>query len=198
MQPGRVVAGAVREDGVGRQPLAQDLHHRWHLDGTGMALVLEGGQVFGMRLGGARSPARRVDRRQRARRGGELRHAGVDRQRRLIDAAQLLGAGMDVDQRLLGNRHLEQRVAAGRHLAQAGADHQQDVGLLHARGQGRIGADADMAGIVPVRVVHQVLAAEGGADRQSVGFGEGGDVAHGRGIPATAAQQQERALGLGQ
>jgi hypothetical protein len=46
-----------------------------------------------------------------------------------------------------------------------------------------------MAGIVLVGIVDQILAPKGDAGRQVVGLGEGGDVAHRRGVPAAAAQE---------
>ena len=55
---------------------------------------------------------------------------------------------MHVDQRLLRRRHLQQRVARRRHLAQPLADHQQHVGVAHARRELRVDADADVAGVV--------------------------------------------------
>ena len=57
----------------------------------------------------------------------------VDREVGRVDAAQLLGAGMDVHQRLARHRRLEQRVAAGRHLAEARPDREDQVGLADAR-----------------------------------------------------------------
>ena len=53
-----------------------------------------------MRLLGLGAPGRRVDRLQRPRRRGELRQAGDDSERRLVDAAELLRAGVHVDERL--------------------------------------------------------------------------------------------------
>jgi hypothetical protein len=116
---------------------------------------------------------------QRLRHDGELRHAGVDRQRRLVDPAEFLGARMNVHERLLGDRDVEQRVAGSRHLAKAGADDDQQVGVLHPRGELGIDADTDVARIIRMAVVEQVLAAERAADRQVRRLGEGADVGNG-------------------
>ena len=128
-------------------------------------------------------------------RGGEGAHAGEDREVRRVDEADLLGAGMDVDQRLAGLGHIDQRVAAARGLAQAGADQQQQVGLADPVAERRGDRDADVAGIAAVRVVEVVLAAERHADRQIEGLGELLDVGAGLGVPAAAAEDRERPLG---
>ena len=147
------------------------------------------------RLGHARLPALAVDRLHRPGGGGEVRHAAVDRQRRLVDAAQLLGAGMDMHQLLLGHRQVEQRVAAGRRLAEARPDGDDEIAGLEALAQRRADADAEIAGIVGMTVVEQVLVAERGAHRQIVGLDEGADVGAGLGAPAAAAHDHHRPLG---
>ena len=64
-------------------------------------------------------------------------------------------------------RHRQQGVAAGGHFAQARAYDQQQVGVLHPLRQFRIDADADVAGIIRVRVVEQVLETESAARQAS-------------------------------
>src|SRR5437016_9954817 len=49
--------------------------------------------------------------------------------------SELFRSGMNMHQLLLRNRRLEQRVAAGRHLAQSRADGEQDVGVADSRRQ---------------------------------------------------------------
>src|SRR3546814_11261627 len=97
-----------------------------------------------------------------------------------------LGTGMDVHQPLARPRDVEQRVATGGHLAEPGADHDQQVAVAHPGGQLRVDADADMAGIVRVPVVEMVLAAERSTDRQRVRLGEPSERIRGRGVPAAA------------
>ena len=91
--------------------------------------------------------------------------AGEDRQRRPVDAAELLGAGVDVHERL---RRLDQRVAGRRHLAEPRADDEQQVGVADALGELRVDADADVADVARRVVVDRVLAAERGAGGQLV------------------------------
>ena len=139
-----------------------------------------------------------VDRLQPGGGGGERAHAGVDRQVRRVDEADLLGAGVDVDQRLARLGHVDQRVAAARGLAEAGADQQQKVGVADPVAERRGDRDADVAGIAAVRVVEVVLAAERDADRQIEGLGERPDVGAGLGVPAAAAEDRERPPGGGE
>ena len=73
VRPDGEVAGAVREDRVLRQPLAQPRHHLAHLHVAGPGRVLHAREVVGVRLLGLGAPGRRVDGLQRPRRRGELR-----------------------------------------------------------------------------------------------------------------------------
>ena len=107
---------------------------------------------------------------------------------------------MDMDQRLL--RHRACRAACSRRSSSRPAARRRRAAgrrRLHALGELRVDADADIAGIVRMAVVEQVLAAEGAADRQVVGLGEA------RGCRRTASASQpppprmhERPLGRGQ
>jgi hypothetical protein len=72
---------------------------------------------------------------------------------------------VDVHQLLLRARRVQQRVAAGGHLAQAHTERDDQVGGGCAR-QLRVDADAHVAGVVRVPVVEGVLEAEGAAHRQ--------------------------------
>ena len=73
-----------------------------------------------------------------------------------------------------------------------------EVAGLDALDQLRVGAEPDIAGVAGVVVVEQVLAAEAAGRRQIVGLEEAGEVGDARGVPAAAAQDDERPLGLRQ
>ncbi len=110
----------------------------------------------------------------------------------MVDAAKFAGVGIDVHQGLLGDRRGQQRIAIGGVFPQPRADRDNEVGALHALGQAGIDAQAEMAAIVVVAIVHQVLAAEAGDDRQGVALGkvgQGGATLLG---PAGAADNQQR------
>ena len=93
--------------------------------------------------------------------------------------------------------HVEQRVAAGGHLAQARADHDQQVGRLDGGGQRRIDADAGAADVAAVAVVDVVLVAERRRDRQIEAVGEGLHGPLNLAAPARPADDHQRALGGG-
>ena len=71
---------------------------------------------------------------RRAERGGRR----IDGESGMVDAAEFLGARMHMHQFQLRLGNVEQRVALGRHLAQAPADQQHQVGTLDARQQLRV------------------------------------------------------------
>ena len=102
-----------------------------------------------------------------ARGGDELGAAGADPERRLEHASELVGVGVHMDQRLARTRRLDHRVAAGRRLIQARADHQQQIGLPHARGEPRIDPQAERAAVHRRVVVDVVLAAKRGRQRHA-------------------------------
>ena len=83
-----------------------------------------------------------------------------DRERRLVDAAELVGAGMDVDQRLPGLRHVEQRVAGSHRFAEPLAEDEQHVGIAHTGNQQRVAANADVACIVLMAMIEEILVAK--------------------------------------
>ena len=111
-----------------------------------------------------------------------------------IDAAELLGAGVDVDELLQRPRRLQQRVAAGRHLAQPRADRQDEIGVGDPLRELRIDADAHIAGVVRMPVVEQVLEAKRAAHGQVPAFGEALQCIAGGRVPAAAADNDERPL----
>ena len=128
--------------------------------------------------------------------GGEAVVGRRAHQRR-PDAAELFRAGVDVDEAVGRVVAGEQGVALGRVLAEAGADGDQEVGVLRALHQLRIAAEPEVAGIVAAVVRQDVLAPERQGDGQAQTLGP---VADGGGRlvgPARAAENQERAFGLG-
>src|SRR6185437_2291341 len=94
----------------------------------------------------------------------ELLRPREDRQRRPVDAPELLGAGMDVHERLL----VDQRVAGRRHLAEPRPDDEQQVGVADALRELRVDAYADVARVARRVVVDRILAAERGTRGQLV------------------------------
>jgi len=79
---------------------------------------------------------------------------------------------MHVDELLRRPRRRQQSVAAGGHLAQARADDQQQVGVLHPLRQFRIDPHGDVAGVIRVAVVEQILEAESAHRGQAVRLDE--------------------------
>ena len=102
---------------------------------------------------------------------------------------------MHVNEALFRLRHIEERVARRRDLAQAFADDERHIGVAHAGSEPRVDADADIACIVAVTIVKKILAAKRARDGQPVRFGELPQRRAGRGIPATAADEHERPAG---
>ena len=94
------------------------------------------------------------------------------RERRLVDATELVGARVHMNQALLRCRRLEQRVTGCRDLSQPLTDDEQHVRSADARSKPRVDADADIAGIVGVAVVEEILVAECAGDGQRVGLGK--------------------------
>jgi hypothetical protein len=117
-------------------------------------------EVVGVRDFGVFRPRQRGRRLQAFERGGEGGRRSVDRKMRVIDAAEFLRAGMHMHQRLLRAGNVEQRVTLARHLAHPSADQQQHVGILDARDDFRVGADAEIAGVTRMRLVEEMTAAE--------------------------------------
>src|SRR5579883_330029 len=131
-----------------------------------------------MRCRGLRRPNRRANGSERGGGARKRPRARIDGERRLIDAAQLLGIRMNMHEPLLWRGNVEKRVAAGRHLAEPRPQRDHEIAFLNAPGKRRIDADADVAGIAGMRVVEAVLAAEAAADGELVVSGkarDGGD-----------------------
>ncbi len=198
VDPDGIVAGAVGDDRILGQGLAQPGHHLAHLQLARRRGGLDVRQIVLARRRRPVVPGAPLHCGKLCRRVGEGLLPGIDTQDRLIDAAQLLGAGMDVDQRLTRRRNLQQSIATGRHLAQARPQGDQQIALRNARGQLRIDADADVADIVGVAIVEVVLAAKAAGDGQVLGLGEGLDRGTGCRRPTAAAEDDQRALRLAQ
>ncbi len=101
-----------------------------------------------------------------------------------------------MDERLRRRGHVKKGVARGRHLAQALADHQQHVGVAHARGESGIDADSHVPGIVRVAIVEEILAAKRASHRQFGAFREAPQRGAGVGVPAAAAGDDQRSRGV--
>ena len=101
-------------------------------------------------------------------------------------------------QELLGVGDVDQRVAAGGDLAQARAQHDQQIRILDGGGELGIQADFGRADIAAVAVVEVVLVAEGRRDRQVEALGEGLHRLLRGHAPAGAADDHERTCGLGE
>src|SRR5581483_11722165 len=112
VDPGSVVAGAVAEDRVRRQVLAEPHHDRAEVDGAGLlGRYFAPGEILGMRSRRLGLPAWCWRRRKLGQRRRKARRAGLDREMRLVDAADLLGPGVDVDELGTRHRHVEEAVA---------------------------------------------------------------------------------------
>jgi hypothetical protein len=83
----------------------------------------------------------------------------------VIVAAQLFGVGVNVHQPLRRHRSGNQPITAGRDLAETRAQHDQQIGSLDALGQFGIDTDADIARVVLMLVIEQILGAKLTTDR---------------------------------
>jgi hypothetical protein len=105
---------------------------------------------------------------------------------------------VDVDERLPRIGRLEQGVAPRRHLAEATADCEYEIGIAKPTRDPLVHRHAEDADVARRAVVDEVLAAEGARDRELVGLAERLDVPARPGRPAAFADDDERALGAGQ
>src|SRR4029077_6283876 len=122
----------------------------------------------------------------------DLRHSGIDQQLALVDPAELLGARVHVHELLLRPRRLDERISAGGHLPETRADHEEQIRAADALGELRVDADADVADVMAMAVVEQVLKAERAGDREARAFRERLQVAAGFARPNRAAENHER------
>ena len=134
VDPRRIVAGAVAQDGVARQVVAQPNHDRAEIDATRL-LGRHLRPCEKVRVGRVRSraPRNRVGRLHRVGRFGKRRRARMDCEMRPVEPPELLGARMDVHELGLRSGNVEQAVALRRELAEPTADEEDEVGLFDAR-----------------------------------------------------------------
>ena len=151
-----------------------------------------------MGAGGGLAPGAGVHRRHRGGGAQELGRARADREGRLVHAPVLAGVRMHVHDPLPRARRHHEPVAAGGHLAEPGADHQQEVGLPDPLGEVRIDAQPEVAGVAGVGVVEAILAAERRRGGERVRFHESGEIVARARRPAAAAGDDQRATGVGQ
>jgi hypothetical protein len=102
---------------------------------------------------------------------------------------------VDVHQLLHRARRLQQGVAAGRHLAQARTDGDQQIRLLDALGQRRVDGNAHIAG-VQRWWLSKCPETEGIAHRQLPALGKGLQVLRGQRRPARSASDHKRLFGF--
>ena len=127
MNPRRIIAGAVAQVRIAREVLAKPNHYCAEIHRTGLFGRLVGpGAIVG--IGGLRLARRSAGKLQCFERRGESRRCRIDRKMRAVDTPQLLGARMHMHERLLRARNVEQRVMLRWQLAQAPADHDDEIG----------------------------------------------------------------------
>ncbi len=191
--PAGEISSAVRDDRVPGKVLAQPGDDLGELNPARVRGGFRPFEIVGARLLAPGAPRGTVQL-HAFQRGRDLRHAGIDQQLALVDPAELLVARVHVHELLLRPRRLDERVGAGRHLAQARADHEQQIRAAHALGELGVDADADVADVMAVAVVEQVLEAERAGDREARAFRERLQVAAGFARPNRASQYRERAF----
>ena len=101
---------------------------------------------------------------------------------------------MDVDERLARIGRLEERVSARRHLAEATADREHEVGVAKPAGDRLVHRDSEHADVARRAVVDEVLAAERTRDGELVRLAERLHVTARLRRPAALANDDERPL----
>ncbi len=198
MRPHREVARAAREDCVVGQPFAEDRHDAGQVELAGKLSSRERRPVLGMRpLERGRAPGS-VERLELGERLGERGPRRDDRERRLVDPAELVGIGMDVDQHAPDARRDDRREAAGLDVAEPGPDDEEDVGVAQAVAQRRIGAEAEMARVAGRLVVHVVLAAPRSRDGDAARGAPRGERRPRGGAPGKPSDDREWPLRAGE
>ena len=173
-RPGGEVAGVTGEDRVRFQQVGQIMHHLAEVERPGIVRHHLPGQPHRPQRFGPAAPRRHGWQIEPGQTGGKTVHIGHDPQRRPIDPPDFPGIGIDMHDRHCTGL-VEQGVALRHRLTQAGTDGQDQVGLLHARHQGRIGPDAQVAHEILRRAVIGGLAAEGDGHRDGVRRREAAD-----------------------
>ncbi len=195
MDPAREVAGALRDDCIGRQIVAQPHHDLAEVDGARhRRRFLAPGEKVGMRCITVATPRNLLGRLQAVQRRAESGRRRVDCEMRMIDAAELVGTGMHMHELGLRLGNIEHAVALRRHFTKAPADQQDQVGGLHARKQLGIWPDAEVAGVTGMHCIDQVAAPECGRDRQRKSLGETHQARARLLAPAAAPDQHDGVL----
>ena len=110
----------------------------------------------------------------------------------MIDAAEFVRVGMNVHEALLRSRHVEVGVPAGRNVAEARPDCEDQIRVANARGQIGHDAQARIAGVERVAIVEEILTAIRARDRQIVLLCEFLNLRAARGVPQATAQDRDR------
>src|SRR3989442_14322035 len=100
MAPDRVVAGAVRQDGIVGEAFAQVFHHVADVEIAGAALMAQARNKVRVSRLDPGSSVGAVDRLEQTRRGEELHGPAADRKVGLEAAPKLLGIAMDAGEGL--------------------------------------------------------------------------------------------------
>ena len=101
---------------------------------------------------------------------------------------------MHVHQRLPWHRRCQQRVAAGRILAEARTQCDDQVRRLEPLGEAWIDPEPQVSAIVRIAVVDEILATEARGDRQFMSSGELEHSLAGFRGPTTASDDEQRPL----
>src|ERR1043165_17817 len=156
VNPCCVISGAIAQNSVVRQVLAQPHHDRAKIDAArllgrhlGPREILRVSHVRPLAPGNAIGWPYGLQRR------GKCGWTRVERQMRAIELPKLLGARMNVDQLHLRRRNAEQRVALRGELAQPSTDKENKIGFLDPRNEFGIGADAKVARITGIERIEQ-------------------------------------------
>ena len=195
MHPDGIIAGAVADDGVVGQAIAQTTHDLRELHVAGRVRRLGKGQIVGMRrldVVGTR-PMLRL---QPLDRTGKGRAACDHAERRRIDAADLFGIGINMNQRLPWLRNIEQRVAGCGGLPQPRAKRDHQIAVADPVGDFCVETDADMAAIAGMQIIEIVLAAERNTDGHFMRRRKSLEIAARLIAPSAAADNQEGLLRL--
>ena len=197
VQPGGEIARAVRKDGLGRQGIGKLADDGGRVDAGSDVRGLGPCFVIGAGRGDPVGAAGRCGIEAGEGAGGEA-CGRLDGERGAADVRQLVRDGVDVHEALLGDGHGGERIAEARHLAEARAERDDEVGGFDAFYEGGIGAEAQFAGIMRMAVVEMRLAPPGCDDRDIRLFGELADGCAVLGGPARPADPEDRALGGGE
>ena len=102
----------------------------------------------------------------------EVAYSGGDCEISAIHHPELLRPGVNVDKRLVRAGDVEQSVALRGSVTKALADRNQDVSAFHHFGEGGVDPQSQVADVVGMAVVEQILAAEPDGRWQVMFLGE--------------------------